>query len=136
VCDGEGVRINTLWMPHARITFKSTKLITYQAFRELFDEVTKAKALSQGAPTALRDGSIRAQNVDRDLEWSYDLLVATWFDNREQVYRTTAMHAFSSDPPQSVIHVNEALAATREHGIVTYSHDISEDESAYRQTAP
>jgi len=134
---GDFVRVNTVWMPHARITFKSTSLITRDLFDETFAFIRQSEAIVSGYPTAPSVRSPQTGNRETDIEWSFDLLAVKWVDDYEDVFRTTALYSLSRAPtPMSVDCLYDVLNKTTSDAVMTYSSDISDEESAYRELPP
>jgi len=129
------IRVNTVWMPHARITQKSTITITEQAFDELMQVLVNTEAMTRGIPTEAGSTTGLTGNPTQDLEWSYDVLAAHWREDREEVFHTTELHTFATPPP-SLVKLHDALDAITGDALVTYGADISEEESIYHSLEP
>lgn len=130
--EGEGVRVNSVWMPHARITHKSTSLISVIQFDQLRSAIRHSDALQRGVPTLAETLGESSRNPVSELEWSYDLLFAD-FSEAEELYHSKELYGFSNDPPESVVALRTAIAQLLANDLVTYSSDISDEESVYRR---
>ncbi|HYI12747.1 MAG TPA: hypothetical protein VEK57_27100 [Thermoanaerobaculia bacterium] len=116
----DGIRVNTVWMPHARITHKSTALISVAAFDELYGAIANCDALVEGDPDEKRKKTLPPVGVAGDAEWSYDLLAAVWDHEHETVYSSTALYSLGTEPPPSLIHLHEMLERALRDAVVTY----------------
>ena len=78
--EGEMIRVNSLTMPHARITYKSTGTITQKRYDELVNGLLKTNVLATELPPKGK--------CDRCPypEWHYEVLVADWSDGKSNVY--------------------------------------------------
>jgi hypothetical protein len=75
LAEGDGIRLNWLVMPHARITGKSTRTFSKAEFEQLFSKVTASKLLHEGEPPSDK----AADPLSRD--FAFDFLVVAWPDS-------------------------------------------------------
>jgi hypothetical protein len=130
--ENDGVRVNTVWMPHARITYKATNLLTRLAFERLIVTANESPALVRGIPQATQPPSDSTEHPELDFDWSFDLLVATWIDDDEAIFHASS--ANSSEDAWACL--NDTLDEATMSGVVTYAGDVSDDgESVYREIA-
>ena len=130
--EGLNIRVNEIWVPHARITHKATTTIEAAAFDAVFLSISKCDALTAGAPSEPFKGSISTRVETDDIEWSYDLLAATWGGGEERVFTSTGLFSFGTPPSPSLLAIHELLQSVMSNAVATYSSDISDEESIYR----
>ena len=74
--DGDAITLNSLVMPHARITGKGTKTLSKTEFEQLFNKLTASKLLRQGEPSEIK----KEGAISRDFR--YDLFIVSWPNGR------------------------------------------------------
>jgi hypothetical protein len=118
----EGVRATDVNFPHARITFKRTKLLSGKEYKKFLDSLTRSRSLIEGMPSF--DTIRRSRNVDLPLEWHYEVLLGDWSSGKERVF-----HSVIAESELGAL--LKAWDALFEKAVVTYASDISEEESVY-----
>ena len=91
LAEGDSVRLNSVVMPHARITAKATKTFSKTEFEQLFNKVTASKLLHDEPPSAETSDPLAR-------DFACDFVVVSWSDGRrvsrfrgsELHYRTSA----------------------------------------------
>jgi hypothetical protein len=78
--DGEMIRVNSLTMPHARITYKSTGIITQKRYDELLNGLLKTNVLATELPPKGKCDTCPYP------EWHYEVLAADWSNGKSNVY--------------------------------------------------
>ncbi|HYP98407.1 MAG TPA: hypothetical protein VER96_07020 [Polyangiaceae bacterium] len=106
VQDSDGVRVNSLVMPHARITGKATGLVSAAEASALLDELAASPAIHTGIP------STAAHSASADAEFSYRLLLAI-LDGPEPRYFHATFNERSPDADITdlLTRVNRLLSA-------------------------
>lgn len=89
VQDGPNVRVNTVVMPHARITGKATGVISTQRALALLQQIEKAPLVRPGLPTPLPN--------DMESDFSYPMLLVR-YDHEEPEYFHAELSEASDDP--------------------------------------
>ncbi len=100
--DGEGVRVNSLAMPHARVTGKGTGLVSDADATRLLEDIERASLVRRGVPaTAERD------------DFSYGMVLAQFGEGKPQ-YFYAAFDPMTASPhtSQLVDRVNALLSKT------------------------
>ena len=77
--EGELIRLNSLVMPHARITGKGTTTLSEAEFDKLLGKLTASKLLSEADPAAMK----KEQSSSGD--FGYDMLVSVWTNSRRSL---------------------------------------------------
>ena len=100
------MRVNSLVMPHARITGKATGLVSAAKASALLDELAASPAIHTGIP------STAAHSASADAEFSYRLLLAI-LDGPEPRYfhATFNEHSADADIEDLLTRVNRLLGA-------------------------
>ncbi len=82
--DGDGYRLNTLTMPHARITSKGTRLISMAEYKRARRRLTSLPTMVSGPPTFDSVGG--PKDSELELEWRYSFLLADWSAGSERLW--------------------------------------------------
>ncbi len=77
--EGDLVRLNSLVMPHARITGKGTKIFSKAEFERLLTKLTTSKLLPEVSASSIKTDN----SLSRD--FAYDMLVAVYSDGRRSM---------------------------------------------------
>jgi hypothetical protein len=77
--EGDGIRLNSIVMPHARITGKGTRTFTKTEFDQLFNKVAASKLLHEGEPPTDKTSGSLAR------DFAYDCIVVSWSDGRRLI---------------------------------------------------
>ena len=93
--EGNAIRLNSLVMPHARITGKGTKTLNPTEFEKLLSKLTTSKLLPEGDPTSIK------ANDPGSREFAYDILVAVWTDGRRSLRFAQLENLMSEDTPKA-----------------------------------
>ena len=78
--EGELIRVNSVTMPHARITYKSTGTISQQRYHDFLSGVLRAKALTMELPPKGKCDTCPYP------EWHYKVLLSDWSKDQASVY--------------------------------------------------
>jgi hypothetical protein len=73
--EGDKLRVNTLIMPHARITSKSTGLITAERHAKWLEGLLKLDSIKETPPAEARRGQDREGTLN---DYGYTVLLAVW----------------------------------------------------------
>lgn len=74
------IRVNSLTMPHARITFKATGTITENEYKTFLADVLQTKVFSEELPPR---GKCETCPYP---EWHYEVLLADWSEGAPKIY--------------------------------------------------
>jgi hypothetical protein len=127
--ENEGIRMNYLLFPHARITLKSTKLLNKAEFENFWGKLQKSPILQEGMPTL--ESVDPGKHPELSLEWRYEILIADWVDSNDRVFHTAGNFIFEEDFASEVTQFYDYLDKISDNSTVTYSNDISTDDSVY-----
>jgi hypothetical protein len=112
--DDKGIRLNTLVMPHARITGKGTVVVAPAEFEEFFRYLSSSSALRRGPPVW---SDTAKAGLDRD--FSYDFLAVRFGPDSNQVWSGSLERNAESPVVADLFKVlNKLLSASQP----TYSH--------------
>lgn len=118
----EGVRAIDVTFPHARLTFKQTRLFSRREYRRLMEKLRSSGALLEGMPSF--DTIRRPRNPKLSLEWHYEVLLTDWSSGKERIFH-------SAVPESDLEPFFKSLDTLSLNAVVTYSGGLSEDESVY-----
>jgi len=118
VREGPEVRVNWLLMPHARITYKATKVLSSAEFDQFREAVRSSPALTPGLPVPA------AGEAPEDLEWSFGMAVELWEPTPKVAYLADTWLGTSTPALESARELMEDLLAG---SLATYSSDIPEE---------
>jgi hypothetical protein len=111
--EGNQVRINTLVMPHARITGKGTGIVAPGTASQLLDDIVGSPLVLPGIPASA------AAADDGEAEFSYSLLVAKFDGPRAEFFHATLNEASPGhDDNELLDRINRLLGKTNK----TYRH--------------
>lgn len=122
VSEGDQIRLNTLEFPHARITGKSTRLLSPTQYQEALGRLTSRQCMTPGAPSFNR---VRGERIaDLSLDWHYSLLVADWSGPSERIWHCVgSQRTLSANELEAVTSGLDELLA---EGTTTYSTSLPE----------
>jgi hypothetical protein len=78
--EGEMIRVNSLTMPHARITYKSTGTISSRDYNDFLVRLIQTKVLTTEIPHKGRCDTCPYP------EWHYEALISNWSESQARVY--------------------------------------------------
>jgi hypothetical protein len=78
--ESKAIRVNSLIMPHARITYKSTGTISQQRYNDFLSSLLLAKVLATDLPPKGKCDKCPYP------EWHYEVLLADWSNDQASVY--------------------------------------------------
>jgi len=86
VAEGDEIRLNTVAFPHARITGKTTRVLSRAQYEEALTKLSASQAVIMGVPSfeTLRG----RRTADLPLEWHYSLLMADWSTGAERLWHS------------------------------------------------
>ena len=117
VAEKDGIRLNSLVFPHARITGKATRVLTSAQFEESMAKLTSNHAMVMGVPSL---ETLRRERVaDTSLEWQYSLLLAVWPNGAERLWHS-AGDEFTL-PEDELTGLTSVLNELLENSTVTYT---------------
>lgn len=118
VQEENGVRANWLVMPHARITFKATKLLTSAEFSAFQNSVLTSSFMSSTLP-AVESGADAS-----DLEWEFGMGVRFWSPVAAEAYLADTWFQGDAEVLEAAGSLSDDIL---EGSLVTYSNDIPEE---------
>ena len=121
--EGDGIRLNWLVMPHARITGKSTRTFSKADFEQMFSKVTVSKLLHEGEPPSDK----AADPSSRD--YACDFLVASWSDGQRISWCAKLEDSGYGESTKDVSALSDDVNALLKGAKTTYPKEKAKDNS-------
>jgi hypothetical protein len=121
VAEKNGIRLNFLIFPHARITHKATRLISQEEYKKAIVTLSTNKIMIKGMPSYK---TMRGGVEGMDLEWNYSLLFADWSTGTERIWHSKGDRL--EHPEQGLEPLVSALDRLRENSTTTYETTLPE----------
>jgi len=117
VAENDGVRLNTLVFPHARITSKATRVLSQKAYDEALSRLSSRPAMIMGVPTF---ETVRGERISElPLEWHYSLLMADWSTGTERLWHSAGDERTLSE--EELVALTSDLNELLKDGTTTYT---------------
>ena len=103
--EGEMIRVNSLTMPHARITYKSTGKMTLRRYEELLEGLSKSGVLATELPPRGKCDTCPYP------EWHHQVLVADWSHGKSNIFYGRLQESKAgADTDSFEKHINNVLS--------------------------
>ena len=119
--EGEGIRLNSVVMPHARITGKATKVFSKTEFDRLFKKVAASKLLRAGEPPVDKASG----PLTRD--FSYDFVIVSWSDGRRVAHFAKLENSEDNTSAKDVSALSDDINALLKGAKTTYPKENAKD---------
>jgi len=123
----DGLRVNWLNFPHARITSKGTWSLSWDQYREYLVAMEAETVIAAGLPSF--ESICGERNPDLPIDWHYSLLTADWSGESERVWHAVGDdQSLAREDMDRIVRIRNLLAGDQ---VTTYTTYLPDGYDAY-----